>query len=419
MRHTETWSSGSHPRVLVLAPRPCVPADTGAKLRNYHLARQLSLRMDVTFIAFAENAMLDEPASDLPPVSQRVILVPRRGGYGAVQLVKGLLGPNPVTVVNYTTESMKTELQSLLSRESFDVVQIEGHPLTAYVPLLRAAPHPPMVVLDWHNVDSENMRRYGEAEKNIPRRWYAELTASRIEHVERKCLVELDAHLTVSTRDRDMLSRWAPKAQIHVIENGVDISRYTAESAGEQPGSAVLFVGSMDYYANIDAVVWFAHEIWPAVRQQRPDLRFVIAGRSPGSKVRELASLPGVTVTGTVDDVRPYYRDAAVSVVPILAGSGSRLKILESMAAGVPVLSTTLGAEGIDAQDGVSIRIADTPEAFATALLRLYVNRTERTQLKEGGLKLVREQYDWQSLGETLAGLYREMTDRRAHAQMA
>jgi glycosyltransferase involved in cell wall biosynthesis len=185
--------------------------------------------------------------------------------------------------------------------------------------------------------------------------------------------------------------------------------------AGEDSKGArrarVLFVGSMDYHANVEAVLHFGKEIWPRIREREPQLVFTIVGRTPPEEIRRLAELPGVEVTGTVEDVRPFYAEALAAVIPLRVGGGSRLKILEAMAAGVPVVSTTLGAEGIEVRDGENVILADDAEAMSAALSSLNADEGLRRGLSSAGRALVFAQYDWSRLGARLGEVYGEILD--------
>jgi len=226
---------------------------------------------------------------------------------------------------------------------------------------------------------------------------------------EKRALRDFDAHITVSQRDAERLRTISPDARIFVIENGVDIDFYSDLGANDESRRRLVFVGSMDYHANIDAAVNFAREVWPQVRERQPKLIFTIVGKDPAPEVRGLAQIHGIEVTGTVDDVRPFYRDASVSVVPLKVGGGSRLKILEAMAAGVPVVSTTLGAEGLEVHHDENILIADTNEQLVAAITSVIENKTRRDHLSAAGRALVSSRYDWSSLGTALHNVYEKL----------
>jgi glycosyltransferase involved in cell wall biosynthesis len=202
-----------------------------------------------------------------------------------------------------------------------------------------------------------------------------------------------------------------------VIENGVDTEYYSdaqiEKAAGarrDAPGkNRIVFVGSMDYHANIEGVVNFAREVWPNLRARQPKLVFTIVGRYPSREVRELARTPGIEVTGRVDDVRPFYRKAVAAIVPLNVGGGSRLKILEAMAAGVPVVSTTLGAEGLDMRHGENILIADTNEQLVEAIVSVVEDEARLNRLGAAGRALVSNHYDWAKLGGLLFEIYQKL----------
>jgi sugar transferase (PEP-CTERM/EpsH1 system associated) len=394
-------------RVLQFAPRVCWPLDTGAKLRNYHLARVLAQRSHVSLLAFSDQ---EQSSPNLTELYEQVIMVARDSAYTFPKLVRGALGKTPLPVLNYTTESMKRALSRVLSENYFDIIQIESIHLMAYLAIIRAAAQKPIVVCDWHNLESELMRRYSEQEPRGLRRAYAGRTARLMSEFEQRAVREFDAHVVVSQRDEQRLRDLNPGARIFLIENGVDTAFYSDLGArAESEARRIVFVGSMDYHANIDGVVDFAREVWPRLRERRPELVFTVVGKDPAPEVRELAKIAGIEVTGTVDDVRPFYREAIAAVVPLKVGGGSRLKILEAMAAGVPVVSTTLGAEGLGVRHDENILLADSNEELAEAIISLVESGSQRRDLIEAGRALVSRHYDWSSLGASLFRAYEEL----------
>lgn len=402
-------------RVLQFAPRVCWPLDTGAKLRNYHLARVLAQRADVSLLAFDDHLPFSaELISAFEKMYKLVEAIPRDSAYTSAKVVRGLVGKTPLPVLNYTTSPMKRALEHLLSQQDFEIIQVESIHLMSYLPIvrkarIREARKRPVVVCDWHNVESELMQRYSEREPGRLRRAYASRTARLMSEFEKRALRDFDAHIAVSQRDAERLRTINPDARIFVIENGVDTDFYSELGTNDGSLRRIVFVGSMDYHANIDAAVNFAREVWPQVRERQPKLIFTIVGKDPAPEVRELAQIPSIEVTGTVDDVRPFYRDASVAVVPLKVGGGSRLKILEAMAAGVPVVSTTLGAEGLDVRHDENILIADTTEQLVHAITSVIENKTRRNQLSAAGRELVSRRYDWSSLGTALFDVYEEL----------
>lgn len=400
-------------QILYFSPRDCWPLTSGARLRDYHLARELSRHAKLTYLGFLRNGET-QPLRGPMGGEQNVecLLVPLERSYTPGKLLRGLAGPVPVTVLNYTTGRMHAELTRTLEQGNFDLVQMEGIHLSGYLPVIARAASRPRLVCDWHNIESELLERYvANHAHSLLRRWYGARTAHLTEIRERRLLEECDGHLVCSERERQALLARVPGARIRVTANGVDIESQVvrpAERSGAQPRD-ILFVGSMDYHANIDAALYFAREIWPGIHRSRPDLRFVIVGSRPVEEITALARLDGITVTGTVDAVGPYYQDALVSVVPLRVGSGTRLKVLEAMAAGVPVISTPLGAEGLDVTDGQQLLLAKEPAAFAAALLQLAGDEGERRRLASAGQQAVRNRYDWSAIGNSLFQYYEEL----------
>jgi glycosyltransferase involved in cell wall biosynthesis len=181
----------------------------------------------------------------------------------------------------------------------------------------------------------------------------------------------------------------------------------------ENERSSVVFVGSMDFHPNVDAAAYFGREVWPEIHAAAPGLQFVIVGSRPVAAVRQLAKLPGVTVTGTVEDVRPYYRKALVAVAPLRIAGGTRLKILEAMAAGVPVVASRIGAEGLEVKPGQDLLVGDTPGEIAAAVSRLHGSPALWGQLSGRGRELVAARYDWAALGESLYHVHRDLLAQR------
>ena len=393
-------------RVLQFAPRVPWPPDTGAKLRNYHLARVLSEKFRMTLLAFAEP---ERDASALKNVYERIVAVNRDAGYSFGKVLRGAIGSTPLPLLNYTTNEMKQALAALLSEQQFDLVQVESIHLMNYLPTIRAARKRPLVICDWHNVESELMRQYSESEGNFARRAYARRTARLMNEAEQEALREFDAHIVVSEEDAERLHRMNSTARVFVIENGVDPAYYGDTQDASNTKNRIIFVGSMDYHANIDAAVNFARNVWPILHDKKPELTFTIVGRDPASAVRELSSIAGLEVTGSVEDVRPFYHEAIAAVVPLRVGGGSRLKILEAMAAGAPVVSTTIGAEGLKVGDGENILLADNDQDLVDKIVIVIDDENLRTRIVAAARALIAERYDWSKLGVTLTSVYTKL----------
>jgi len=399
-------------RILFLSPRQCWPPLSGAKLREYHLARALSRWAELTYAYFADPGQAPLTTDDLS-FQARIVAVPKPTAYAPWKLLRGIVGKWPLPVLNYTSPQMDAALARLDVASGYDLVHLDSIHMIRYAKVLdRLMGRAPRVIYDWHNIESEAMRRYAESASSGARRTYANRTAVKLEGLEREILAKAFGHIVCSEREGAQLRRIAPAARIAVIENGVDCG-YFAEGSGVSPGNRpkphrILFVGKMDYYPNVEAAINFANRTWPILRDQLSGVTFTIVGANPTAAVQALASIPGVEVTGTVLDVRPYYREALAAVVPLRLGSGTRLKILEAMAAGVPVVSTPLGAEGLMVSPGSDILISDPDDqaGWVRHVMELAQSEERGKQMTARALLLVKSRYDWTTIGQSLIETY-------------
>jgi sugar transferase (PEP-CTERM/EpsH1 system associated) len=399
-------------RTLILCPRSLWPLDTGARQRDFYLATSLAARSEATLVAFCDGAGAVLPEAQAA-VFREVISLPKPPSFTPVNLVRGLVGSTPISILNFSSPAMHEALRRELERTRFDTVHVCCVHLAEYVETIRRYSRA-KVLCDWHNVESELMHRYADKSDNLARKVYARRTAHSLERAERRMLGAIDGLFVTSQRERDALAAWSPSCPVYVVENGVDMQRFAAvrdaraNSADLQDRTRLLFVGSMDYHANVDAAVTFARSAWPAIRQAMPQLRFTIVGRNPTAAVRELGTMDGIEVTGSVPDVAPYYARAAAAIVPLRVGGGTRLKILEAMGFGVPVISTALGIEGLAAEAERDYLRADELQAMQDAIGRLIHDPALANRLAASASELVRSRYDWVGIGAELAAHHRD-----------
>lgn len=397
-------------KCLYFAAHPWWPVNSGARQRNYQLACQLAVRASVTFVELRNRGDSRQIHLQNSALTNIVTLNKDRK-YTPSKLVRGLIGPAPVTVLNCWSAQAAIRLADVLKSQEFGIVCVSGTPLQAYLPIILNSPGRPALAIDWHNIESELMCRFAESTGNWAKKIAARRTAKLIERAEDRLLDSCALHTVTSERERQKLLARRPQANIAVIPNGVDTQFYApADAIRTRP--TVLFVGSMDYHANIEAVRWFCRAAWPEIARRHPDLQFTIVGRDPSPAVRALAS-DRIHVTGTVEDVRPYYASAVASVAPIRTASGTRLKILESMAAGVPVVSTRLGVEGLDVEDDVHFLLAENGQDMNAAIDRILADRENRDRLASAARALVVTRYDWSVVGQNLYRLHWELFQTR------
>ena len=407
-------------RILWLKSDLLLPLDKGGKLRTWHLMRHLARRHEITYLAFREP---DQPAADvegMKEVAARVETITRREPAKStlrfyVDAALHLVDPLPYAVGKYRSAEYRRRLEALLARERFDLIVCAF--LFPAVNLPKRLPCP--AVMFTHNVESEIWRRHAETKTGVLGRLLYGAQYRRMLRYERRELARFDGILAVSDADRDTFTRLYPGAisqPVHVVPTGVDTDYF--EPASSDPQSrAMVFTGSMDWLPNEDAMLYFCREVLPAIRAEIPDASLAIVGRTPTPAVKKLAEEHGVTVTGRVDDVRPYMKEAAVYIVPLRIGGGTRLKIFEAMAMGKAVVSTTVGAEGLPVTDGEHVRLADEPAAFARAVVHLMRDLDERRRIEAAARALVVARYDWSAVAGELESALQRFALRQAQGE--
>ena len=405
--------------ILFVSPRQCWPAVSGAKLREYHLCKALATRVPLHYVFFTAPEGSPPTLAELP-FCEAVTAAPALRPYSTSKKIRGLLGSVPLPVLNYTSAAMDAALRTIVSSASFDLVHLDSIHLAGYEPLLRQLLPKARFVYDWHNIESDLIFQYASNAPSRARRIYSRLTARKLAALELRTLQTAFGHIVCSAREQDLLAKIAPRARVEVIENGVDASRFPSTPRPSAKRHRIVFVGHMNYHANIEAVLWFTQRIWPALYQRFPHWKLTLVGSAPPPAVRDLAREPGVEVTGTVPEVAPYYEEAVAAVVPLLSGAGTRLKILEAMAAGVPVVSTPLGAEGLDIMPGENILLApgdaadgapqptqeQVQEQWTSALASVADQGALWIKLASAGRALVEARYRWEAIGAKLFDTY-------------
>ncbi|WP_035957531.1 glycosyltransferase family 4 protein [Bryobacter aggregatus] len=379
-------------RVLVLSPRPANPPNTGAKLREYHLLRQMSRWADLKVLSFRTT----EAYRDLSFASVEHFERPQ--GYTPLKVLKGLLGGQALSILNYRSEAMAKRLRELLQTNTYDVILLEALHMAAYEKELDAYAGAALRLWDWHNIESELMERYSQRAPSFLHGLYARETARRLKQLELRLLASNNVHLVCSEREAERLHGWVGDSRVAVVPNGVDCQVFGA-AQGQPRKGGLLFVGSLDYHPNIEGLRFLTREVWPELRRRRKTLHLRIVGSRPTPEVREMGDLAGVEVVGSVPKVEPYYAEASAAIVPLFSGGGTRLKVLEAFAAGVPVVSTALGVEGIEAQAGEHYLAAETAGEWVEAVLQAVEGRPE---LGENARRLAEQRYDWEVVGRDL-----------------
>jgi len=372
------------------------PTTKGGQIRTLEMLRWLHQWHEIHYVAIEDPRYPEGPrlageySSHSYPFSYAVPSKSSPAFY--IELARGLFSPTPVAVSRFSPPGMREFLDRIIREQKFDRAVVDHLAPTSYFPDLEHS------VLFQHNVETMIWRRNVEHAANLARKLYFQVQAKRMFEYERRVSLASGHIVAVSQIDADAMRSLFGATRVTPVATGVNVA-YFARPADPAPQADIVFVGSMDWLANIDAVKYFVQEILPLIRRQLPDCRFAVVGRTPPREILDLAAVdPGIIVTGTVPDIRPYLWGAKISIVPLRIGGGTRLKIYESMAAGTAVVSTSIGAEGLDAQHPENIRLADAPAGLAAQCVELLKNPDERGRLASAALQMVSDKYSWESV---------------------
>lgn len=369
------------------------PTDRGGQIRTLEILKRLHERHQVHYLAYNQPRHPDALGRAKEYCTQAHVVemdIPHRRSLAfGFQLLGSLFSKLPLSVSRYSSPQMRRQLAALLEREQFDCIVCDFlFPAPNFADLASC-------VLFQHNVEAVIWQRHTEHAPDPLRRWYLGEQARKIAEYEQSVCRAVRHVIAVSEEDAvGFRDRYACKS-VSVVPTGVDIQSFEPQPSSTPPLDLV-FVGSMDWLPNIDAMRFFLAEVFPLIRQQRPNTTLGIVGRKPPSELRTVAERdPAILVTGTVDDVRPYLWNSKVSIVPLRIGGGTRLKIYEAVASRLPVVSTTIGAEGLGLQPDQEICLADTPQAFADQCLRLLEQPSERDRIQTAAWNKVAAEYSW------------------------
>lgn len=399
-------------KILILTPQLPYPPRQGTTIRNFGLISYLAQRHTVDLLTFLAPGERLDAHNPLHRLCRRVYALPQPARPLADRARATLLSPLPDMALRLEAPAMHRQAQAWLAGDTYDIVQVEGIEMAQYA--RHAAGRAP-VVFDDHNCEYLLQQRNALNDLRVPRRWHAAgyslVQWQKLRRYEAQVCREAAAVVAVSGPDRAALWRLVPEAAITVIPNGIDLAAYPpAEPDPADSSPTLLFTGKMDYRPNIDAALWFGRAVLPLILARRPDVRWQIVGLNPHPRLDVLRRLPQVEITGAVDDVRPYLAAAAVYIIPMRVGGGTRFKALEAMAAAKPIVSTSLGVEGLPVADGRELLLADSPLEFAAAILRLLDDRAQDGSLGRSlgaaARRLVADRYTWETILPALEQLY-------------
>lgn len=403
-------------KILWVKANKILPVHSGGDLRSFNILRQLAVREEVIFFSYYDEDLdpgYEKKLQEQLPGSMCV----NTGRRQASRLARGmdyllrLSDAAPYAVSRFGCDKVRDRLKRCLAESQPDVVVCDFLDAAVNFPEELAVP----AVLFQHNVESEIWRRHARNGSGRARKLIYGLEFSKMLRYEQKMVRRFDHVIAVSEHDKRLMTAWVEPARVTVVPTGVDTGEFSPGSQTRPEEPLVVFVGAMDWEPNVDAVKYFCAEMWPLVLAKIPGARFRIVGRNPDRRVLGLAG-PSVEVTGRVPSVIEHLRQAAVVAVPLRIGGGTRLKIYEAMAVGKAVVSTTVGAEGLDVHHGKDIVLADSPVSFAESVIRLLSDPDVRNRQGQAAAELA-SNYGWpriaRKFGEVLQGLMAQSVPRR------
>lgn len=398
-------------KILFLSQIVPYPPHGGVLQRGYNLLREIGKHNEVHLLAFIHPETLGTP--EMIEESKRELerhcasvqyfpLWPKRSvAHKFAAFGAGFVYPKPFSVLAHSSADYRNAARGILDTQDIDLLHVDTIGLAPY---RRLAPGMPCV-LTHHNIESRLMERRAEVETGALQKYYVGLQARRLRDYEAEQSPLFDMNVMMSPNDQADLLRIAPGVPTAIIPNGVDTEYFTPATEGHE--LAAIYTGGMNMYANKDAVLYFLRDIWPTILREHPGARFYAIGQDPPRELLEYARRePSVIVTGFVDDVRPYVRKAAVYVVPLRVGGGTRLKVLDALAQGKAIVSTSVGCEGIAVTHGKDIFIEDEPARFAARVNTLFADAEARRSLGTAARELAVSSYGWSAIGADLQRVY-------------
>ena len=402
-------------RILWLKTELLHPVDKGGKIRTYQMLKELKKNHQITYLTLDDGSAEAEAFEKSSEYADETITIPHRTAakfsmkfYS--ELAANLVSEQPYFMQKYVSKQMLEEVKKQARAENFDVVVCDFLMPAVNMPEFLKVP----TVLFQHNVEAMIWQRHFEVQKNPLKKIYLKNQWRKSFDYERAVCRKFDFVVAVSEEDADAMRKNYGIENVAAVPTGVDTEFFQPNQAIEKDEFNLIFTGSMDWLPNEDAIRWFTEEVLPIIKRKIPRVSLTIVGRDPFPGLIELSKKDAsIAVTGRVPDVRPFMEKASVYVVPIRIGGGTRLKIYEAMAMELPIISTTIGAEGLPVRDGDEILLRDTPEEFAAAVVKLLTDKEAAKKIGSQAAKTVREKFGWQKVSDDFAALCERAVERR------
>lgn len=405
-------------RILWVKADKLLPVENGGNIRTYHILRYLSSRHELRFYSYYGGGVDEVYERELQrhlPGAVAVCTGKRElsGVARGLDYLAHLSAQPPYAVSRFACFPVQDQLRTWFREQRFDVAVCDFLDAAVNFPGRLNIPS----VLFQHNVESEIWRRHAATAGNPVKKMMYGMEVRKMLRYEQVEVRKFHHVVAVSESDRALMTQWVDGDRITVVPTGVDLDEYRPDPNAPEAGPLVTFVGAMDWEPNVDGVEYFASDIWPAIKAEVPEARFRIVGRNPGRRVQKWAS-DSIEVTGRVPSVVEHLRQSAVAIVPLRIGGGTRLKIYEAMATAKAVVSTTVGAEGLDVHHGRDIILADDPRSFAQAVIMLLRDRELRRRYEQAAAETA-ARCDWPAIGERFSEVLRAVVERKSSTASA
>jgi sugar transferase (PEP-CTERM/EpsH1 system associated) len=387
-------------KILILDEEFPFPLNTGKRIRTFNLVARLAKKHQVYYLAYGIKGSVGIKAltqAGITPLAVERQIPPKSGVLFYFRLLLNLFSRYPYIVSSHYSSLFADKLSDCLKQIRFDIVIAEWTPYAVYLNEVKEA----RKVIVAHNLEHRIWERYFRNESNLLKKWYIGKQLKKVRRFEIESFASVDAVTAVSPIEAEEIVRYGKDLTVEVIPNGVDLDYFSSEDE-ETASSSMIFVGSMNWRPNQDAIQYFVREIFPLIKKDIKDAQATFVGQDPPPAILKLGDIAGIEIVGRVDDVRPFVRKAAVYIVPLRIGGGTRLKILEAMAMKKAIVSTSVGAEGIAVAPDVNILIGDNPETFAAQVKKLITNRNLGQKLGNAGRELVERGYGWDRIAAAL-----------------
>lgn len=396
------------------------PPIGGVLQRNYNLIKQCSEKWSVYLLALNQKALIPDEKQlydskkelesicdevevfDIPSDESKLLW--------CLLVVYNLFGRKPYSSRRYFSSQMFCRIKEIIQAEKIDVVHFDTIGLAPYKKAVHGIP----AALNHHNIESHMMRRRSQNERNLFKKFYFYLESLKLSNYEKKMCPKFNLNITVSDLDKDRLSSMVPNIPIDVIANGVDLD-YFKPQRSDSTEKSIIFVGGMKWYPNRDAMLYFFHQIWPLLRKRMPDIHFNLLGKNPPVEIINMSkSDSNIHIFGFVQDMRPIAERSTLFVCPMRDGGGTRLKILDALAMGKAIVSTSMAIEGISLTDGKDVILADSPSDFVDKIVALMADQNLREEIEKKARRFAERYYDWDRIGAKLSGIYEHMQRHRS-----